>query len=97
MRFAMTEAAGLFAQRRERLVERLKGIVRGDPRIVALWLQGSLADGTADPLSDVDAYVAIEDTAFDEVFAERVVLAGRLGKVLAFADAVVPGLKAIHC
>ena len=90
----MTEAA-VFEQRREALIARLVALVRDDDRLVALWLQGSLADGSADPLSDVDAYVAVRDEAYEEVYGARMELAGRLGAVLASMES--PALRAVHC
>jgi hypothetical protein len=71
--------------------------VREDPRLLAFWLQGSLADGTADPLSDVDAYLAIDDAAFDSVLSSRRDIVERLGTILAFMDTPLPGLHAVHC
>jgi predicted nucleotidyltransferase len=84
-----------YSLRREALIDRLTELARADDRIAALWLQGSLADGTADPYSDVDAYLAVHDDRFEELYAERAVLPERLGAVLAFAES--PALKAVHC
>jgi hypothetical protein len=67
-----------------------------DPRIEALWLQGSLATGHADPFSDIDAYLAVTDSAFDEVWGERETALGRLGRVLVWSPATVPGVTAVH-
>lgn len=94
---AISETAAVFVQAREELIARLAAIVREDPRLAALWLQGSLADGTADPLSDVDAYLAVEDEAFDAVYGEREALVARLGTVLAYADGLIPGLQVVNC
>ncbi len=93
----MSGPARAFEQRREALITRLEALAGHDQRIVALWLQGSLAAGTADALSDVDAYLAIADEQFDAVYAARLQLAAMLGDVLAWADAIVPGLNALHC
>jgi predicted nucleotidyltransferase len=93
----MAASPARFEQRREQLIARLEAITREDRRLVALWLQGSLADGTADALSDVDAYLAVDDAAFDEVYAERNTLVGRLGAVLMDAETNIPGAHAIHC
>jgi hypothetical protein len=93
----MPDSAATFVQERQKLIGRLEAIVREDPRLTALWLQGSLADGTEDPLSDVDAYLAVEDEAFDAVYAERQALVARLGTVLAYADGLIPGLKVVNC
>ncbi len=68
-----------------------------DPRIEALWLQGSLAAGGADPFSDIDAYLAIADTDFDAAWAGRAgLLAGLGGGVLVWSNATTPGLMAVH-
>jgi hypothetical protein len=67
-----------------------------DPRIEALWLQGSLATGQADPFSDIDAYVAVTDDAFDQIWAERATVLDRLGGVLVWSPATTPGLTAVH-
>ena len=92
----LNEGPEVFEARRDGLVARLEEVVRSDPRLAGLWLQGSLAAGTADPLSDVDAYVAIEDAAFDAVYAEREALLAPLGGALVWADATTPGLRAVH-
>lgn len=83
-----------FVARRQRVIERLIALGEADPRVVAVWLEGSLADGTADPLSDVDAYVAVEDAAFEGVWADRRALAERIGQVLVSADVPAWGLFA---
>jgi hypothetical protein len=85
-----------FEQRRDEVVAALVALAERTPSIGALWLQGSLARGDADALSDVDAYLAIEDAAFDSVFERRLEMIGGLRPVLASADATVPGLKCVH-
>jgi hypothetical protein len=67
-----------------------------DARVEALWLQGSLATGHADAFSDIDAYLAVRDESFAEVWAERGALLERLGGALAWSDATAPGLSAVH-
>jgi predicted nucleotidyltransferase len=84
-----------FAQHREQLVSRLEALVCDDERLLALWLQGSLADGTADDWSDVDAYVAVEDAAFDAVYAERLELVQRLAPLLIALEE--PAWRSVHC
>src|SRR5579859_265433 len=86
-----------FEQRREALVARLERLTREDERIAALWLQGSLAAGTADALSDVDAYLAVVDEQFDAVYGARRELAELLGALLFSVDSLIPGLLALHC
>ena len=84
-----------YEQRRDALIERLTSLVIGDGRLAAVWLQGSLADGTADAWSDVDAYVCVLDEHFDEVYAARSDLAAQLGSVLIAMD--TPALHAVNC
>ncbi len=43
------------------LLERATLVLRGDPRVLALWLSGSLARGDADAHSDLDLLVATRD------------------------------------
>lgn len=90
------DAARDLVKRRDALLDRLVALAQADDRIPAAWLQGSLARGDSDPWSDVDAYLAIEDGAFDSVWADRASLLARLGRPLAWSDATVPGLKALH-
>lgn len=85
-----------FVAARERLIGRLRDVATADDRIAACWLQGSLADGSADALSDVDAYIAAADGDFDAVFGERRAIVERLGRVLFLADGIIPGLNAVN-
>src|SRR5476651_168765 len=64
--------------RREALLDRLIAVAKADGRIVAVWLQGSLARGDHDAYSDVDAYFAVDDAAFDAVWSERAALLGKI-------------------
>jgi predicted nucleotidyltransferase len=84
-----------FESRRDAAVEHLLALVQSDERLVALWLQGSLADGTADPLSDIDAYIAVRDGDFDEVYSARMDLIGRVAPVLISTED--PALHMINC
>lgn len=84
-----------FVQRRARLIASLTAAVSADERIDALWLQGSLADGTDDPESDIDAYLAVRDDAYDALDGARREFVQRLASVLAYAES--PALHAVHC
>ena len=46
---------------RDRLLARIKDVLRDDGRVAAAWLVGSLGRGTADPLSDLDLWVVLAD------------------------------------
>ncbi|MGI8552298.1 MAG: hypothetical protein ACR2PL_16155 [Dehalococcoidia bacterium] len=67
----MATVADQYQEHREQLITRFEALTRQDPRVLALWLQGSLSDGTEDALSDIDAHIAIEDAAFDAVVVAR--------------------------
>jgi hypothetical protein len=51
--------------RLDAFVEHATAALQADERIVAAWLGGSLAAGTADAHSDVDLRIAVADDAFD--------------------------------
>ena len=82
--------------RRDALLARLVDVAKSDERIAGVWLQGSLARGDHDPYSDIDAYIAVDDTSFDAVYAEREALLGKLFRPFAWCDATTPGLTAVH-
>lgn len=88
--------AAEFIGAREAALGRLKALATADSRVAACWLQGSLADGSADALSDIDAYLAIRDDDFDGVFAERRSVVEHVGPVLFLADGLIPGLQAVN-
>lgn len=87
-------SAETFIAAREALIERLAETVRVDERLAAFWLQGSLADGSDDPWSDVDAFVAVRDGHFDTVFAERWELLERIVPVITRNE--VPALRMLN-
>ena len=85
-----------FETARSAMLAALTAFAEADPRIEALWLQGSLARGDADAFSDIDAYLAVTDAAFAEMWSARKDLLDRLGGALAWSDATTPGLTAVH-
>jgi predicted nucleotidyltransferase len=62
----------------EEFVEQATAKLRADERIVAAWLGGSMAAGTADAYSDVDLRIAVADDAFDAFVADWPSLPDRL-------------------
>lgn len=56
---------------RARLIERFTAACRVDRRVVAAFLGGSLAAGTADDLSDLDLYLITSDADYRDFFDER--------------------------
>lgn len=81
---------------REATLAALRACADEDPRIEALWLQGSLATGEADPFSDIDAYLAVRDPDYDGVWEDREGVLARVGGALAWSNATTPGLAAVH-
>lgn len=77
------------ATRRDALIERAHALLSDDPRLLAGWLEGSIADGTADPYSDIDLHLAVGDDVWDEVWNERFALVARIAPIVASAD--IPG------
>ena len=85
-----------FLHERQQALAALASLVVEDQRIEGLWLQGSLARGDADPLSDIDAYLSVTDASFDEVFRNRFALIGSIRPILTASDATTPGLRCVH-
>jgi predicted nucleotidyltransferase len=67
------------------IVERLEE----DDRLVAAWLLGSLGNGTADELSDIDIFVVIDDRNAEEVLAHSLQEVARFGETTWLHD--LPG------
>lgn len=67
----------------------LNGIQRAlevHPHVIAAWLSGSRGRGTADNLSDIDIWLAIEDDAVESIAADP----------LAFVHAIAPTIMHIQ-
>jgi hypothetical protein len=65
---------------------RFMAACREDTRIVAAFLGGSHAAGTADEYSDLDLYLIVGDKDYDTFFAERRTFMGHLGEPVFFED-----------
>ena len=79
--------------RHEAVLEKLIQVAEADDRVVAAWLQGSRADGSADPFSDIDFYIAISDEAFDSF--DRIEFIEKATAVLVYAE--LPSNLGIVC
>lgn len=62
-----------------------------DPRVLAVWLEGSLAQSDGDPYSDVDLHVAVPDGDFEAFAADTERLLGRLGELISYVPVPVHG------
>jgi predicted nucleotidyltransferase len=60
-------------------IDRFTQLCQADPRVVAAFLGGSYASGTADEHSDLDLYLVTSHTAYADFFAGRMAFIRRLG------------------
>ena len=84
-----------FAKRRSELIDRAVAIFSNDRRFMAGWLEGSLADGSADAYSDIDLHLCVVGDAWDEVWNGRLKLIEEIGPILASLD--IRGIFAVGC
>jgi predicted nucleotidyltransferase len=71
----------------EQLIERITQLLMSDERVVAAWVFGSLADGTADSLSDIDLWIVVADEHIEEIGSGRREYVGILGEPLLIQEA----------
>lgn len=81
------------AARHEAVIARLTQVAHDDERIVAAWLQGSRADGSADDFSDIDLYLAVRDDAYASF--DKLAFIEQAAPVLVHAG--IGGLNAVVC
>lgn len=82
---------GAIEARHQAVLDGLVEAARSDERVLAAWLQGSRAEGTADDFSDLDFYIAVADEAYDAF--DRIAFIERVAPVLVHLDiAFVPGM-----
>ena len=84
-----------FAVRRGELLDRAIAIFSADVRFPAGWLEGSLADGSADSYSDIDLHLCVVESAWDEVWNGRLREIERVAPILASLD--IMGVFGIGC
>ncbi|HTR61175.1 MAG TPA: hypothetical protein VMH37_05685 [Candidatus Binataceae bacterium] len=84
-----------FEVRRDALIGRVVTLFSSDPRYPAGWLEGSLADGSADPYSDIDLYLLVADNAWDEVWNNRRAVVEEIAPILAATE--IMGIFGIAC
>lgn len=84
-----------FAVRRAELIDRTVAICSRDARFPAGWLEGSLADGSADSYSDIDLHLCVVESAWDEVWNGRRREIERIAPILASLD--IMGVFGVGC
>src|SRR2546423_11953623 len=72
---------------REGLKRRAVDLLKGDHRVIAAWLFGSLGRGDADDLSDLDLWVVVADEQIGEVVRERQEYVARLDEPVLIEEA----------
>jgi predicted nucleotidyltransferase len=80
-----TPVPSLSAQHRA-IVDRFVAACQADERVVAAFLGGSYARGTADVHSDLDLYLITADAAYADFFAGRAAFVRRLGEPVFLED-----------
>lgn len=84
-----------FALRRSELLHRAVAILSADARFPAGWLEGSLADGSADSFSDIDLHLCVGEKAWDDVWKTRLSVIDGIAPVLASLD--IMGVFGVGC
>lgn len=74
------------------VIDRFVTACQADERVVAAFLGGSYANGTADAYSDLDLYLIASDEAFEDFLAEREAFIRLLGEPLFLEDFGMPDL-----
>lgn len=81
------------------LIRRIKEVLEEDRRVVAAWLEGSIARGEDDDYSDIDLWVSVKDTQFDHFIETREQFAAQLGPVVSILypkDDSQPPIDSFH-
>ncbi|PIW36379.1 MAG: hypothetical protein COW24_05640 [Candidatus Kerfeldbacteria bacterium CG15_BIG_FIL_POST_REV_8_21_14_020_45_12] len=64
------------------ILDRISEALENDPRVVAAWLEGSIARGEDDDFSDIDLWISVKDRGFRPFVEEREEFAQKLGTSL---------------
>lgn len=70
---------------RSQLIDLLTAWLSEDPRVMALWLGGSLGRQSGDAYSDIDLYVAVDEADFEPFYQA---VPGEVGKRVPLLHAV---------
>jgi len=64
------------------LLEKIQKVLEADSRVLAAWLEGSIARKEEDDLSDIDLWICVADSDFESFMADREIIASKIGPVL---------------
>ena len=81
------------ASKQETILQRVKSLVADDPRFMGMWTVGSMATGKADQYSDLDVYLLVETSNYDQVYSEKTSFAEKIGKVLSTFEVEWPNCQ----
>ena len=84
-----------FAVRRSALLQKSVTTFSKDPRFPAGWLEGSLADRSADSFSDIDLHLCVTESSWDEVWKSRRSVIEQIAPILACLD--IMGVFGVGC
>ena len=73
------------------LIEAARAVLARDARVIAAWVGGSIAEGTADRWSDVDLRLAVEESDLPEVMAAMPATLAAIHSVLGWLSRPVRG------
>ena len=74
------------------VINRFVAACQADERVVAAFLGGSYARGTADVYSDLDLYLITTDEAYEDFYAGRAAFMRRLGEPVFLEDFNLPNI-----
>ncbi len=77
-------------------IDRFVAACQADERVVAAFLGGSYARGTADAYSDLDLYLITTDEAHEDFFAGREAFMRLLGEPVFLEDFGIPNILYLH-
>ena len=73
------------------LIEAARAVLARDARVIAAWVGGSIAEGTADRWSDVDLRLAVEESDLPEVMAATPATLAAIHPVLGWLSRSIGG------
>jgi len=73
-------------------LERFVAACQADPHVLAAFIGGSHAKGTADAGSDLDLTIIVDGAAFEDFYAARATFLGKLGELAFLEDFHRPNL-----
>lgn len=83
-------------QARDSILSRMVESFRHRPGMLAMFLRGSLAEGTADAWSDIDFSVVVDDEHFDTFCTERHAAPEKWGELLFNSGSMGPNMCVSH-